>query len=626
VWAGFVSYEYLDSHELYQPRTTNWLILPRPGSRIAVNDFVSDLIAQNTGAPSPYLQSFEGEMEALVIGQVQQGTGVVFAFLDGLAAIAAALVVGIVHRIAITHRLPELGLLYAAGYGKRRLVRRLVLEIAVIAGVGWAIGLLCEYAFAFLLSETFFAAQGLSMNVADPTLLLYTLPTPLVVVAWITVSVNRTLNRLDPVAIIERGELSIENVGSREQKVRGKKQRKERSSPRPLSSWTFFLRHRRRSMLLLVAIGLMVLGVALPRFINTVQNDSMLPGYLSYTSHATIISPGFTYREIPPDIVAQIRTHPTVAHVIPVKPMSMVTNVPMYGELAPMPVYAVREQDLPILLDVYGLRLGEGELVQPRSDRVVLTSALARNRNLALGDEIGHPVNERDGMPTELTVVGLLESTRPALVERAGYDLPPLPRWVGFASYEYVDSHERYAGTPTHMLVVPVKGRDSEMETWLRETIASPHVEIETLDTSYRRWQGLVQISQTIADIGIIILTVAAGLALTILNYIFFAQRRDEFGTLHAVGYSRAALLARALQESVSITAVAWLIGAAICIVGVLCFQTYVYTPVGTSVDLANPTPWLFTLPIPLAVIAASAGTIAWALSRLDPVTIIERR
>ena len=201
-----------------------------------------------------------------------------------------------------------------------------------------------------------------------------------------------------------------------------------------------------------------------------------------------------------------------------------------------------------------------------------------------------------------------------------------MPRWAGFTSYEYVDGHERYAGTPTHMLVIPVKGRDSEMETWLRETIASPRVEIETLGTSYRRWQGLVQISQTIADIGIIILTVAAGLGLAILNYIFFTQRNDEFGALHAVGHSRAALIARSLRESVSITAIAWLIGAAICIVSMLCLQTYVYTPVGTSVDLANPTPWLFTLPIPIAVVGASAGTIAWALSRLDPVAVIERR
>ncbi len=496
----------------------------------------------------------------------------------------------------------------------------------MVACVGWATGLLCAHAFSILLSNTFFAAQGWSTNLADPTPLLYTLPIPLVVVAWINVSVNRTLNRLDPVAIFEQGKLAMEETGGRSQEASGRKQGKARSTSHPLSSWTFYLRHRRRSILLLAAIGLMVLGVALPGFLAAIQYDSILPLYLGYTTHPTIVSPGFTYHAVSPDIVAQIRAHPAVAHVIPVKALSMVINIPLAGESTSMPVYAVREQDLPILLDTYGLRLGEGELVQPRSDHVVLTSALARNRNLGLGDAIGHPVHERDGMPTELTVVGLLESTGPALVERAGYDVPPMPRWAGFASYEYVDTHERYAGTPTHVLVVPLEGHDSEMEIWLQETIASPRVRIDTLGSSYRFWQANVQTAQTTVGIGSTILSIVAGLGLAIMNYVFVTQRRDEFGTLHAVGHSRAALIARTLRESVSITTVAWLVGAAVCIAGVFYAQATLYAPLGTSLDWTNPTPWLFTLPIPLAIVAASAGTIAWTLSKLDPMAIIERR
>ena len=176
------------------------------------------------------------------------------------------------------------------------------------------------------------------------------------------------------------------------------------------------------------------------------------------------------------------------------------------------------------------------------------------------------------------------------------------------------------------MVVVPVEGRESEMEIWLQETIASPRVRIETLGSSYRFWQANVQTAQTTVVMGSTILSAVAGLGLAILNYIFVTQRRDEFGTLHAVGHSRAALTARSLRESVSITTVAWLAGAAVCIAGVFYAQATLYEPLGTSVDLTNPTPWLFTLPIPVAVIAASAGTIAWALSRLDPVTVIERR
>jgi hypothetical protein len=370
----------------------------------------------------------------------------------------------------------------------------------------------------------------------------------------------------------------------------------------------------------------MVLSVALPVFFTTEQNNATLPAFLSYTSHTAVVSPGYTYRAIPSSVIAQIRAHPAVAHAIPSKAMRMMASIPMQGEMMSISVHAVREQDLPILLDVYGLRLGEGELVQPRSGQIVLTSALARNRGLNVGDAVGHPVHERDGIPTELTVVGLLESADSALVDREGYAVPPMPRWVAFASYEYADSHERYAGVPIHVLVVPVAGRESEMEAWLEETIASPQAKIGTLSTSYGLWWTIVKFMLLCLVITEAIMTLVAAGALAILNYVFIMQRRDEFGVLHAAGHSRARLIGRTLQESIGIAVVAWLIGAACCIILVLSAQIIVYAPIGTSLDLTNPTPWLFTLPIPVAVVTASASTIAWALKRLDPVAVIERR
>jgi hypothetical protein len=54
--------------------------------------------------------------------------------------------------------------------------------------------------------------------------------------------------------------------------------------------------------------------------------------------------------------------------------------------------------------------------------------------------------------------------------------------------------------------------------------------------------------------------------------------------------------------------------------------QANVYAPKGLTLDLFNPAPWLFTLPMPLAVTAVSTGLVAWMLSRLDPVSVIERR
>jgi hypothetical protein len=302
----------------------------------------------------------------------------------------------------------------------------------------------------------------------------------------------------------------------------------------------------------------------------------------------------------------------------------MIVNVfPFEGAL---PVYGVREGDLQTLLDACDLRLSEGALPQPRSGQIVLTRAPARNRGLSVGDAVGKPVHERDDIPTELTVVGLLDSTAPRLSQREGYHVPIEPRWAAFASHEFVEQHEQYSAAPMHALVVPVEGREAEMETWLEESIDSPQVTVETFGTRYRLWQGLLQTGWLVFAITESILAAVAALALAILNRILITQRQDEFGILHAAGHSRAALIARTVRESTGIAGAAWLIGAVCCLILLLSAQAFVYVPRGMSLDLANPRPWLFTLPIPVAVVAASAGTIAWALSRLDPVAVIERR
>jgi ABC-type antimicrobial peptide transport system permease subunit len=124
-----------------------------------------------------------------------------------------------------------------------------------------------------------------------------------------------------------------------------------------------------------------------------------------------------------------------------------------------------------------------------------------------------------------------------------------------------------------------------------------------------------------LTEVGIVIV---AAVAVATMNYIFFTQRRKEFGILYAVGRSRRWLVKRTMRETGSMVALAWSLSALVYVIGSLCVQTIVFAPKGLSLDITNPIPWLFTLPIPAVVVAASTGTIARLLSRLDPVTIIE--
>jgi ABC-type antimicrobial peptide transport system permease subunit len=197
---------------------------------------------------------------------------------------------------------------------------------------------------------------------------------------------------------------------------------------------------------------------------------------------------------------------------------------------------------------------------------------------------------------------------------------------LGFASSEYLAGHELYSSRGTRLLVVPVEGRKAELDTWLEGNVASTQTLVRTYAAQLRELEQVTRsVFLLLAAVESVVAVVAA-IALAALNYIYFAQRRDEFGILHAVGHSRPWLVFRTTKETVSVVAAAWLVGAAMCIAGLVYAQASVYVPAGLRLDLFDMSPWLFTLPIPLAVVAASAGTIGRMLSRLDPVSIVESR
>ena len=198
--------------------------------------------------------------------------------------------------------------------------------------------------------------------------------------------------------------------------------------------------------------------------------------------------------------------------------------------------------------------------------------------------------------------------------------------WLGLASYEYLEGHELTSSRSVHLLVVPADGRKAELDAWLEGSVGSTQTDVTTHDVEYREHRQIVQdLVLGFSVVGCVTAIVAA-IAMAALNYIYYTQRREEFGILHAVGRSRLWLVLRTMKETGSVITVAWLAGAVICCIGLVCFQALVFTPKGLSLNLFNPAPWMLTFPIPLTVVAVGTGTTARMLSKLEPVAVIERR
>jgi lipoprotein-releasing system permease protein len=594
---GFVSAEYLNSHELYTPRITSLLVVAKAGHRAAVDDFLETTIS------SKYTEVETFALVASFTRMVRVGIYIIFGIINSVVAVAVAFVVGIVNRIAITKRLSEFGLLHALGRSKKQLIRRLTLETAAVAGIGGLIGLGMAVVIMSWLKNSFFYDLGMELNPFNLAPFCFILPIPLIVVALTFLSVRRIFARLDAVAIVERGKLSEEPRGRRAAK---------RSSARPLSSLTFYLRHRRRGVLMVLSTALMVLAIAFPVFLLSAMMSAMGP-HTEYLQHVSVVSP--IHSEFDAGVVGQIKSHPTVAHTIPAIRLGMQMILPPGGG-TDVHIYGVSEADLPVLLESYGLHVQEGRLPRPRSNEMVLSAAIAANRELHVGDVIGGETDNGgafvvDDLPTEMVVTGTLSPDRP---------------WIGFASYEYLHSHELTSPRSPRLLLIPRQGQKQALDSWLEGSVASTQAQVITHAMREREYREMMTTTVlTFAALEYMIAAVAA-IALATLNHIFFTQRREEFGILNAIGRSRRWLVLRTMKETSSVVGIAWVVGAVLCGIGLLGMQNLVYAPRGLTLDFFSLSPWLLTLPLPLSVVAASAGVVAWMLHRLDPVSVIERR
>jgi len=98
--AGFVSYEYVDSHELYTPRSS-LLVVAQTGRKAEVDRFLETTIA----SPRADVMTYDRLSESLSQGLLY--FHVIFGVVDCLAATVIALVVGTINWIGVTQRIED---------------------------------------------------------------------------------------------------------------------------------------------------------------------------------------------------------------------------------------------------------------------------------------------------------------------------------------------------------------------------------------------------------------------------------------------------------------------------------------------------------------------------------------
>jgi ABC-type antimicrobial peptide transport system permease subunit len=610
---GIMSYEYLDSHERYRDLAHyGVLVIAQPGYEEAVDDFLRQTV--RSSRTDVYTHKLLEEAAA----RAQAMLYALFVPIMLLVAAAVTLVVGAINQLAFLRRLPEFGTLHAVGQGKGWLARRLTLETAGLAVAGWALGVLASWGGMAALSAAVYAPKGFPFNPLQVMALILVAPIPLAVIGFTLFAAVRAIGRMDAVAIVERGELSLEKAQPNRARSGRAAHVRAKRLPRPLAATTFFRRHSRRAATLIGAMALMIVGTAGLVFVIETVWDVGQP-FLTSLSRTSRVSPKGLSLEA--TVMAQIRAHPAVERVIPTTTISPLgLAMPLIRDDSPIETYGVTAEDMTYLVELYGLELAEGRLPRPNTSEIVIPWTAAKNRNIQVGDVIGdrdHPIYpDAPRLPSELVVSGVF-----ARVEDPAEDV-----WLSFMSQEFVNDYRDHWKTDLSLIVVPKAGQKATLDTWLESQIDGEGCSVVTYGKQQAWMQEGMNTGLFTLSLMESIIALVAALALAGLNYIFVTQRQAEFGVLNALGLGRLDLVCRVARESLFTTGAAWLLGLLGCTVILACLQYGLYTPSGLRLDFFNPTPWLFTLPVPVAVLVVSAVAVGWALSRLDPVAIIERR
>jgi ABC-type lipoprotein release transport system permease subunit len=602
---GIVSYEYLDSHERYRDLAHyGVLVIARPGREAAVDSFLRQTVrSSRTEVATHQLLKTELAQSQAVLYRI--GIPLVL-----LATTAITMVVGAINRLAFMQRLPEFGTLLAVGRSKRWLARRLTLEMAGLALVGFVAGILLACGAMAILNVAIYIPKGLGYNSWQVTLLPYVVPIPLAVVGFTLFAAVRALGRMDAVAIVERGTLSLE--GNKPGHAQAG------SLPRPLAPTTFYRRHLGQAAVLIGATALMIISTSIFVFGLEAFDDARQP-LLTHLRWGSLVSPNATPLET--TVIAQIRAYPAVERVIPVTVFSPLgIFVPPSAPNYPLEAYGVTEDDMTYLIALYNLELVEGHLPRPNTNEIVIPWTVAQNRDIEVGDVIGsrdHPIHpDAPTLPSELVVSGIFAPAKNFEDEV----------WLSFISPEFVENYPDAWRADLSLVVVPKAGQKATLDAWLESQIAEENRLVFTYGNQRALFQR--QASTILFSLSLVesIVALVAALALTGLNYVFVTQRRSELGVLSALGISRLRLVRRIVRETLFTTGTAWLVTVLGCAVILLGLQYGFYIPSGLKLNLFNLTPWFYTLPVPAAVLAVSAGVVVWTLSRLDPVAVIERR
>jgi putative ABC transport system permease protein len=270
-------------------------------------------------------------------------------------------------------------------------------------------------------------------------------------------------------------------------------------------------------------------------------------------------------------------------------------------------ILSLKNKDITYMMDLLGLKLVEGKLPAEGTD-IVIHKQVATYKKLKVGDFIGREISKEESIQGIYKIVGIIDGKSVMSFARLEQYMA-----VFHMSYDYI-----YGG-----IILPKENSLDIMNASL-DVLGPSDYQIDTLNNQLA-WQEqyTTKINVLISVISTFIIMIVSS-CIGFLCYIYFNQRRNKFGLLWAIGYSRQQVINRAFAEINLINLSGYFFGILFsCLAGLLLDAVY-FKPLGDPLCIVNLPAALGAACSPIFVTLFSLIPIWRMLKKLDPITIIE--
>lgn len=369
---------------------------------------------------------------------------------------------------------------------------------------------------------------------------------------------------------------------------------------KPLSVWKYYRNNQKKVIVVFLVTFLSAfLQSALLVFATTMINFYQATT-LEPLANLIIIGSSNQSQENRDRLRRSLGQNQAISEVIPFS--TKVTS--MYGSDVAY-IFMLQSRDIKTVMDYLNLTLINGKLPTPGSSDVVLHWKLAANKGLKIGDHFGRKISQSELSVGEYRLVGLLDGKSV----------------IGFSDLECTEQH--FTEDNLANLVIPKKEQIAQVKSYVADLVQQDD-KLYTTIAEEVSFNNVINSIIMFLNIIYLVITVIVTICVSFLFYIYFYQRRPEFGLLEALGHTRQTIIGKAFLEIAGINLLGFIGGVGVATVCEWALSSFILMERGLPLVLWDQSYIFKLLSTPLFVTFSSLLPVWRMLKKVDAISIIE--